>query len=68
MMAYAVENAEIAMYESLAVAAHAIGDTETEQLARSIQQQEKQTAEKVWIQIAPAAKISIDSLRLARAS
>jgi ferritin-like metal-binding protein YciE len=68
MMAYAVENAEIAMYESLAIATHAIGDAETEQLARSIQKQEKQTAEKVWSEIAPAARTSIDSRRLLRAS
>lgn len=68
MMAYAVENAEIAMYESLSVAARAIGDTATEKLALSIQQEEKQTAEKVWAQIAPAAKQSIASLRVAKAS
>lgn len=68
MMAYAVENAEVAMYESLAVVARQIGDTITEKLARTIQQQEKQTAEKVWAEIAPAAKKAIESLRMARAS
>jgi ferritin-like metal-binding protein YciE len=56
MMAYAVENAEVAMYESLAQAAQLAGDTRTVELARQIQQQEKQTAEKVWAQIAPAAR------------
>jgi ferritin-like metal-binding protein YciE len=62
MMAYAVENAEVAMYESLAQAAQIAGDTRTEQLARQIQQQEKQTAEKVWAQIAPAARRAMHAL------
>lgn len=48
MMAYALENSEIAMYEALATAAEAAGDTQTEALAREIQAQEKATAEKVW--------------------
>jgi ferritin-like metal-binding protein YciE len=56
MMAYAVENAEVAMYESLAQVAQLAGDTRTYELARQIQQQEKQTAEKVWAQVAPAAR------------
>ncbi len=48
MMAYAVENSEMAMYESLATVAEAAGDTETASLARQIQAQEKETAEKIW--------------------
>jgi ferritin-like metal-binding protein YciE len=55
MMAFAVENAEVAMYESLAQVAQLAGDTRTTELARQIQQQEKQTAERVWAQIGPAA-------------
>ena len=55
MMAFAVENSECAMYESLAVVADASGDTETAQLARSIQAQEKATAEKVWKLLPTAA-------------
>jgi ferritin-like metal-binding protein YciE len=62
MMAYAVENAEVAMYESMAQAAQLARDTRTEELARQIQQQEKQTAEKVWAQIAPAARRSMQAL------
>ena len=46
MMAYAVGNSEVAMYESLAVAARLAGDTATEALARRIQQQERESAEK----------------------
>ena len=55
MMAYAVENSEIAMYESLITVAEAAGDTETAALAREIQQQEKLTAEKVWSLLPNAA-------------
>jgi ferritin-like metal-binding protein YciE len=62
MMAYAVENAEVAMYESMAQAAQLASDTPTEELARQIQQQEKQTAEKVWAQVAPAARRAMQAL------
>jgi ferritin-like metal-binding protein YciE len=68
MMAYAVENAEVAMYESLAEASRVAGDSETEKLAIFIQKQEKQTAEKVWGQIAPTAQKAIAAARFARAS
>jgi ferritin-like metal-binding protein YciE len=68
MMAFAVENAEVAMYESLAVAARSIGDSTTEELAKTIQQQEKRTAEKVWAEIAPAARQAIEAVRFAKAS
>jgi ferritin-like metal-binding protein YciE len=68
MMAFAVENAEVAMYESLAVAVSSISDVVTEKLARTIQQQEKETAQKVWAEIAPAARKSIEAIGLAKAS
>ncbi|MFN3649624.1 MAG: DUF892 family protein [Armatimonadota bacterium] len=58
IMAYAVEQSEIAMYEALIVAADAAGDQETAQLAREIQQQERRTAERVWDLVAPAARQS----------
>lgn len=48
MMAYAVENSEMAMYEALATVAEAAGDPTTASLAREIQAEEKATAEKVW--------------------
>jgi ferritin-like metal-binding protein YciE len=56
MMAFSVENAECAMYESLITAATAAGDQVTADLARQIQAEEKQTADKVWALIAPAAR------------
>ena len=55
MMAFAVENSEVAMYESLAVTAEAAGDTETAALARGIQREEKATAEKIWSLLPNAA-------------
>ncbi|MBV8817439.1 MAG: DUF892 family protein [Acidobacteriaceae bacterium] len=61
MMAFAVENSEVAMYESMIMAAESYGDTETAQLARMIQQQEQDTAKKVWNAIAPAAVAGFES-------
>jgi ferritin-like metal-binding protein YciE len=48
IVAFAIENSEIAMYEELAVVAAFAGDTETEQLARAIQEEERAAAKKVW--------------------
>jgi ferritin-like metal-binding protein YciE len=63
MMAFSVENAEIAMYESLAEVCRLAGDTETEALAVKIQKQERDTAERVWEQIAPAARRAMEAGR-----
>jgi ferritin-like metal-binding protein YciE len=60
--AFTVENSECAMYEALAAAAEAAGDTATETLAREIQAEEKQTAEKIWRFIASRAKIAFNLL------
>jgi ferritin-like metal-binding protein YciE len=62
MMAYTVEHAEIAMYESLATVAEAAGDRQTALLAREIQQEEEATARKVWSLIAVAARQSTAKL------
>lgn len=67
IMAFAVENSELAMYQALISVAEAAGDTETVALARSIQTQEKQTADKVWSLLSPAAveayrRITTDSV------
>lgn len=55
MMAFAVENSELAMYQALISVAEAAGDTVTAALARSIQAEEKKTADKVWTLLSPAA-------------
>jgi ferritin-like metal-binding protein YciE len=54
MMAFAVENSELAMYEALATVAEAAGDGITAILAREIQEEERATAQKVW-KLIPAA-------------
>jgi ferritin-like metal-binding protein YciE len=64
-MAFTVENSEYAMYEALAAAAEAAGDTTTETLAREIQAEEKQTAEKIWRFIPSRAKIAFNLLTAA---
>jgi ferritin-like metal-binding protein YciE len=56
IMAYTVENAEVAMYEAMATVAQAAGDFGTEQLARSIQQEERETAQKIWQHLPVAAR------------
>ncbi len=58
VIAYAVENSEVAMYEALATVAAAAGDSETERLARDIQTQERATAEKVWNALPMSARDS----------
>src|SRR4051794_34626167 len=60
MIAYTVECSETAMYESLATIARSAGDTETEELARSIQQEERETAEKIWQHLPIAARIAFN--------
>jgi ferritin-like metal-binding protein YciE len=64
MMAFAVENAEVAIYESLAEVCRIAGDAETEALALSIQEQERATADKVWKQIAPAVRRAMATSRM----
>lgn len=68
MMAYAVENAEVGMYKSLAQVASLAGDPETAALALSIQKQERETADKVWAVLAPTGKAAMVAARLDRAS
>lgn len=55
IMAFAIENCEVAMYEALIAVAESVGDRPTAELARSIQAEEQATAEKVWQRLAPTA-------------
>ena len=55
MKAFGIESFEMAVYQGLMTYANAIGDTQTAQLAQQILQQERETANKVWPLIAPAA-------------
>jgi len=56
MAAYTVECGEVVMYEALAVAAATAGDTETERLARGIQEEERRMAERLWSLIQPGVR------------
>lgn len=58
ILAFAVENGEIAMYEELATVAALAGDVETEHLARVLQMEERQAAEAIWSLIAPNSTVS----------
>ena len=46
--AFTVENNEVAMYEALFAVAEAAGDPDTASLSRTIQSEERSTAEKLW--------------------
>lgn len=70
IIAFAVENSEMAMYQALLSVAEAAGDTETAALAREIQAEEKSTADKVWSLLSTAAveafrRVPADSPRMA---
>lgn len=60
VIGYAVENAEIAMYEALASMAAAAGDLQTEQLAREIQEEERHAAKMIWALVAQCARESYE--------
>lgn len=60
--AYAQEHSERAMYEALATLARAVGDTVTESLAREIQAEEEETADRVKAFLPSRAKIAFNML------
>ena len=64
MMAFAVENSEMAMYEALITVAEAAGDTQTAALAREIQLEEEKTAKKVWSLLPNAAITAFERVTL----
>ncbi len=59
IQAYAIENLEVATYESLYAAATEIGDTEVAQAAKEIQAEEEATARKLFPRIAPMARAAV---------
>jgi ferritin-like metal-binding protein YciE len=59
MMAYAVENAEVAMYEALSEVARIAGEVQTADLALTIQKQEHETANKVWNQLSRTSQRAV---------
>lgn len=56
ILAFAMENAEVAMYETLRIAAGMAGDTMTVSIVERLQVQEQQAAEKIWKLIGVAAE------------
>lgn len=59
IQAYAIENLEAAMYESLYAAATEAGDTEVANLAKEIQAEEEAAARKIFPRIAPMARLAV---------
>jgi ferritin-like metal-binding protein YciE len=59
---YTVETGELAMYEALAVAARAAGDTSIEDLARQLQNEERLAAENIWHLLPSRSKIAFNML------
>lgn len=55
IMTYAAAASEIAMYEALATVAGTAGDTETERLARQLQEEEKDDHRMVWARLKDSA-------------
>jgi ferritin-like metal-binding protein YciE len=60
VLAFSVSNGQRALYEAFAAAAIAAGDEDTEQLARDIQRQETEAAEKLWHFLPSRAKIAFN--------
>jgi ferritin-like metal-binding protein YciE len=56
IIAFTVENSEVATYEALATVAAAAGDSTTEQLAREIQEEERRASHNIWHLIAPSSR------------
>lgn len=61
--AYATEHLERGMYESMIAYANAVGDNQTAELAREIQKEEEQTAEKLFPMIQQYAQTAIAGTR-----
>ena len=59
IQAYAVENLEVAMYESLFAAATEAGDAETAKLAKEIQAEEEKAAKLLFPRISPLARKAV---------
>ena len=60
VMAYAIEQSEVASYEALKVAAETVGDIPTANLAEEIQREEQMTAQRIWNLIPANARLSVE--------
>ena len=59
IIAYAIEQSEVASYEALKVAAEAVGDIPTANLAEEIQREEQMAAQRIWNLIPANARLSV---------
>jgi ferritin-like metal-binding protein YciE len=60
IIAYAIEQSEVASYEALKVAAEAVGDLPTANLAEEIQREEQMAAQRIWNLIPANARLSAE--------
>jgi len=60
IIAYAIEQSEVATYEALKVAAEASGDITTANLAEEIQREEQMAAQRIWNLIPACSRLSVE--------
>jgi len=60
IVAYAIEQSEVATYEALKVAAHTVGDVATVQIAEEIQREEQMAAQKIWNLLPANARLAVE--------
>jgi ferritin-like metal-binding protein YciE len=60
IVAYAIEQSEVATYEALKVAAQTVGDTATGQIAEEIQQEERMAAQRIWNLLPANARLAVE--------
>lgn len=62
LTAYTIDTAAFAMYEGLAAVARSSGDSESEQLARQLQDEERSAADTIWHFLPSRSKIAFNML------
>jgi ferritin-like metal-binding protein YciE len=60
IVAYAIEQSEVATYEALKVAAQTVGDTATVQIAEEIQREEQMAAQRIWNLLPANARLAVE--------
>jgi hypothetical protein len=60
IIAYAIEQSEVATYEALKVAAQTVGDAATVQIAEEIQREEQRAAQKIWDLLPANARLAVE--------
>jgi ferritin-like metal-binding protein YciE len=66
IIAHAIHNAGIAMYEELATVTAAAGDTITQRLAREMQEDARRASQKIWDRLVPATLTVFEELTVNR--